>query len=292
MGRQASMGISQGVKASVSVRESPVQAGGEDTDTSLDSLRSKGQWWSILAKSVLRKALYVVGFIALWWIVTGTHLLPAFAVPSPAAVAKVTGSSFGSLVSQSWVTVQRVIITVLAIWVVGALVGVFVGMTPRLWPLLGLGRALYAVPIVVVYPLLGVWFGVGGASKIVFGFVSGILPMSLMSAAAVRSIDENIYILFASLRVSRVSMFRRAVLPAALPGVISAMRLSGSMGLVSVVVGEMLLSANGIGYWISNAESQFEGPTLYEGIIIVLVFAVILNSLVGYLERKVAAAYG
>ena len=87
-------------------------------------------------------------------------------------------------------------------------------------------------------------------------------------------------------------MFRRAVLPAALPGVISAMRLSGSLGLVSVVVGEMLLSGNGIGYWIANAGAQFEGPSLYEGIIVVLIFAVLMNSFVGFLERRIAVAYG
>ncbi|TAN24169.1 MAG: ABC transporter permease subunit [Actinomycetota bacterium] len=276
----------------MSLKETQVRADSKDLSRFENNVRSSMKWSSLLAKSVLKKAAYVVGFIFLWWAVTGMHLLPAFAVPSPSAVAKVTESSFSSLLSQSWVSAQRVIISVLAIWVIGAIVGVLIGMTPRMWPLLSLGRALYAVPIVVVYPLLGVWFGVGGTSKIVFGFVSGILPMSLMSAAAVRSIDENIYMLFASLRVSRASMFRRAVFPAALPGVISAMRLSGSMGLVSVVVGEMLLSANGIGYWISNAESQFEGPTLYEGIIMVLVFALILNGLVGFLERKVAAAYG
>lgn len=253
--------------------------------------RTGGSRLALAMRSLLKKAIYVLAFIAIWWIITGFHLLPSFAVPSPVTVAKVTKASFGPLLSQSWVTVQRVLIAVAAIWIVGAIAGILVGMTPRFWPLLGLGRALYAVPIVVVYPLLGVWFGVGGTSKIVFGFVSGILPMALMSAAAVRTIDENIFMLFGSLGVSKATMFRKAVLPAALPGVISAMRLSGSLGLVSVIVGEMLLSANGIGYWISNAGAQFEGPTLYEGIIMVLVFAVLLNGFVGFLEKRVAGAY-
>lgn len=250
--------------------------------------------WSrrkVLARFIVLRATYVVGFIAIWWFITGLHLLPSFAVPSPFTVANTAKSSLGPLFSQTMITIQRVLIAVVAIWILGSAIGILVGMTPKLWPILGLGRALYAVPIVVIYPLLGVWFGVGGLSKIVFGIVSGIIPMVLMCAASVRSIDDNVYILFTSLGVNKIGMFRRAVLPASLPGVIGAMRLSGSLGLVSVVVGEMLLSANGIGYWISNAGSQFEGPTLYTGIIVVLVLAVLLNSFVGFLERRLEVAY-
>lgn len=276
----------------MSLKESILHAEEKEPSSSQDLERHRVARWRSLSRAVAKKAIIALVFLAIWWIITGTKLLPAFAVPSPLAVANVAKSSLHEIFSQSLVTVERVIIAVAVIWVIGALCGILIGMTPRLWPLLGLGRALYAVPIVVVYPLLGVWFGVGATSKIVFGVISGILPMSLMSAAAVRSIDENVFLLFASLGVSRTTMFRRAVLPAALPGVISAMRLSGSLGLVSVVVGEMLLSGNGIGYWIANAGAQFEGPSLYEGIIVVLIFAVLMNSFVGFLERRIAVAYG
>lgn len=276
----------------MSLKEPSLLSGGTEDSSTQDLKHFRAPRWQLLTKSVAKKAVLVVALLTLWWIITATKALPPFAVPSPLVVAKVTKSSLHGLLAQSWVTAQRIVIAVVAIWVIGAISGILVGMTPRLWPVLGLGRALYAIPVVIVYPLLGVWFGVGGTSKIVFAFMSGIFPMLLMSAAAVRSINDDVFLLFASLGVGRLSTFRRAVLPAALPGVVGAMRLSGSLGLVSVVVGEMLLGSNGIGYWITNAGSQSDGPTLYEGIIVVLIFAALMNGLVGFLEQRVAVAYG
>lgn len=230
--------------------------------------------------------------VALWWVLTALHVLPSFAVPTPSAVVSAAESSWRSLLAQAGGTAEEVLVAIGAIWAVGVTAGVLIGMTPRLWPLLGLGRALYAVPIVVVYPLLSVWFGVGPVSKVVFGFVAGVIPMSLMCAAAVRSVDDSVFLLFSSLGASRMTMFRRGVLPAALPGVVGAMRLSGSLGLVSVIIGEMLLASKGVGYWIANAATQFEGPDLYAGVIVVLVFALAINGLVGFFEQRISRIYG
>jgi NitT/TauT family transport system permease protein/taurine transport system permease protein len=230
--------------------------------------------------------------VALWWVLTALHVLPSFAVPTPSAVVSAAESSWRSLLAQAGGTAEEVLVAIAAIWAVGVTAGVLIGMTPRLWPLLGLGRALYAVPIIVVYPLLSVWFGVGPVSKVVFGFVAGVIPMSLMCAAAVRSVDDSVFLLFSSLGASRMTMFRRGVLPAALPGVVGAMRLSGSLGLVSVIIGEMLLASKGVGYWIANAATQFEGPDLYAGVIVVLVFALAINGLVGFFEQRISRIYG
>lgn len=259
-----------------------------------DGSHSQGRWHSSrrLAANGAAKVGVVVAIVAAWWVITAAHVLPSFAVPSPSAVWAVTRTSWQSLIAQTGGTVEEIVIAVASVWVVGALLGILIGMTPGLWPLLGIGRALYAVPIVVVYPLLSVWFGVGSTSKIVFGFLAGVLPMTLMSAAAVRSIDDSVFVLFSSLGVNRSTMFRRGMMPAALPGVVSAMRLSGSLGLVGVIIGEMLLSSNGLGYWIANAASQFEGPTLYEGVVVVVVLAVAMNGLIGFFEQRLSKAYG
>jgi ABC-type nitrate/sulfonate/bicarbonate transport system permease component len=226
-----------------------------------------------------------------WWLFTNAEVLPSYAVPGPSAVWNSTTHSLSQLRHITWITAEQVLIALLAIWIVGTTAGCVIGLTPRLWPLLGVARGAFAIPISIVFPLIGVWFGVGATGKPVFGFLAGVLPMTLTCAASVRTVDRNILTLMESLNVSYVTCIRKAVLPASLPGIVNGMRLSGSLGLSSVVAGEMLLSDDGLGYTIANAGSQFDAPLLFECVIVVVLFAIVMHSLIGWLEAWATKAY-
>lgn len=67
------------------------------------------------------------------------------------------------------------------------------------------------------------------------------------------------------------------LLPLALPGVIGALRIGTGMSIVAVIVGEMIVSVYGIGNWISRHRTTFDTPDVYAGIVVVLIFALVIN---------------
>lgn len=234
----------------------------------------------------------LVGAFVIWWLITATHALPSYAVASPASVYGAIESSWRSLWSQTAVTLEQLVIALAAVWTLGGFFGVAIGAIPGLWPLIGILRAAYAIPIVIVYPLVSIWFGLGSTSKIVFGCIIGFLPMILMTSAAVRAIDDTLLSLFRSMGAGSFKLLRMGIVPAAFPGLVAAMRLSGSLSLAGVVVAEMLLSTNGLGYMISSSASQFQTENLYAGIVAVVAIAVAVNWLSGTIQRRVGRRWG
>lgn len=230
--------------------------------------------------------------LLIWWALTATQVLPPYAVASPASVIHEMRTSWHTLLAQTATTVEQLLIALAAVWILGALCGIAIGAIPRLWPLLGILRTSYAVPIVVIYPLLSIWFGIGSTSKIAFSFITGFLPMILMTSAAVRSIDETLFQLFGSIGARGGTLLRLGIVPAAFPGIVAAMRLSGSLSLAGVIVAEILLSTSGLGYMINSSAAQFETSSLYAGIVAVVVLAVAINWFTGTVQRRVGRHWG
>lgn len=229
--------------------------------------------------------------VFLWWVFAETHIIPAAILPAPTAVIKAAQHSGRQIWHQIGGTVVEAIMALAIAWVGGLILGVILGGIKALRPLLGLARSAYAVPVVIIYPIMTVWLGYGASSKVVFGALAGLIPMILMSAAAVMTVDTKVNTVFRSMGSSRGELLRKGILPASVPGIVGALRLSGSLAFVSVIVGEMLVSTHGLGYFIANSADTFNTPAVYLGICCVIALAIILHTLLGLIE-KAFSGYG
>jgi NitT/TauT family transport system permease protein/taurine transport system permease protein len=149
-----------------------------------------------------------------------------------------------------------------------------------------LASGLYAVPLVILYPLFTAWFGIGPQSKIVFASIYGLLPCFLGTVAGVQTIDRQYVTVARSMKASRWQMVSRVLLPAAIPTVLSAFRVGGALVIVGIVVAEMLTSTEGIGYLITRYRTLLESSRVFAGILVVVALVVAFDSLVRLLERR------
>jgi ABC-type nitrate/sulfonate/bicarbonate transport system permease component len=234
-----------------------------------------------------RFGIFAVILVA-WWVIAEFRVFPQSIVATPASVVRAFGNSWSTLAPQLVTTVGEIVIALAIGWGLGLALGCLLGGVRRLWPLLGLVRAAYAFPLIVIFPILTVWFGYGSLGKIFFGALACVVPMTLMTASAVMTVDRTIIVLFRSMGASRLQLAYKGIIPASMAGVIGALRLSGSFGLVSVVVGEMLISTHGLGSWIANSAELFETPNVYLGICIVVVMAAILQGVIVLIEVATA----
>jgi NitT/TauT family transport system permease protein/taurine transport system permease protein len=146
--------------------------------------------------------------------------------------------------------------------------------------------ALIAVPLVVLYPVLIAWLGLGPASKVVFGVVPSIFPIALNAMVGVQGIDRGYARMAAAMGANpRQTMFL-VMAPLALPAIVAG--LGTALIVIGVVLSEMLRSTDGIGFWISYHRALFNTGQVYVGILLALLVTGLANAALSLVERLYA----
>lgn len=153
-------------------------------------------------------------------------------------------------------------------------------------PLTSLFSSLYAIPLVILYPLMAAWLGIGPESKIAFASLYGVIPAILASAAGIQSIDPQLSITARSMGATLRQRIVHVVIPAAIPSILSAIRISGALVIVGVVVAEMLTSTAGLGFVITANRTVLDSPRVFAAILCVLIIVLAFDAIVRLLERQ------
>ena len=132
-------------------------------------------------------------------------------------------------------------------------------------------------------------FGLTLTSRVLLVVVFAI-PMLIVNArAGVRQVDPALIEMSTSFMASERKIWRRVLLPGALPAIMTGVRLGVGRAITGMVIIELLLFAVGIGNLIINARGEFDGPTLYGVVILIVIESLILISIARWLERRVGA---
>jgi NitT/TauT family transport system permease protein/taurine transport system permease protein len=170
---------------------------------------------------------------------------------------------------------------------IGILLGAVVGGVTKIRVLmLPIFSSLYAVPIVILYPIFTAWFGIGSESKIAFAGVYGFFPVMLSTAAGIRTIEEQYLLAARSMGASLPQLVARVIIPASIPTVLTGLRLGGALTIIGVVVSEMLTSAEGIGYLVTKNRTTLDSPRVFAAIILILFLSVMFDLAARWVERR------
>ena len=241
-----------------------------------------------------------IGPVALRWTVLGTLVLLWEAAPRlgwvPPVILATPGATLLAGFSEPGIFARALLFTLgeiaaaLAIaYGLGGLAGLVIGARPLLRrALLPLLSSVYAVPFVVIYPVMTAWLGIGAASKVWFAGFYGFFPVVLSVAAGVQLVDANLVRMARAAGASRTQLAIEVLLPASLPAIVSGLRIGGALTTIGVVVAEMLAATDGIGFLITQNRTMFRTPQVYFGILLVLLLAGTLDTLIGRLERRAA----
>ncbi|MCC7487698.1 MAG: ABC transporter permease [Burkholderiales bacterium] len=231
----------------------------------------------------------VVALFALWYALTETGVLPPFFFGRPLEVLKVTWVWFrsGEIYSHLAITLLE---TLLA-FVLGTSLGLAVGLWLALARIASVVadpfiKAFNSMPRVILAPIFAVWFGLGIWSKVALGVTLVFFIVFFNVYQGVREVSPIVLANARVLGASPRALLRTVYLPSAMSWVFSSLHTSVGMAFVGAVVGEYLGSARGIGYLILQAEGTFDINTVFAGILVLTVFALILDALVTRVERS------
>jgi NitT/TauT family transport system permease protein len=169
----------------------------------------------------------------------------------------------------------------------GILFGAIIGSVPVLRrPLSSLFSTLYAIPLVILYPLMAAWLGIGPESKVVFASLYGLVPAVLATAAGVQSIDARLSLTARSMGATLAQRLLHVTVPAAIPSILSAVRIGGALSIVGVVVAEMLTSSAGLGYLITSYRTVLDSARVFAAVLFVLFIVFAFDAIVKLLQQR------
>ncbi|WP_437662261.1 ABC transporter permease [Sorangium sp. So ce1182] len=168
----------------------------------------------------------------------------------------------------------------------GLAIGWYKGVADAINPLLEVLRNTAALALLPVFLLL---LGIGEASKVALVIYSCTWPILLNTISGVRGVDPLLIKSARTMGLSPLQLFRKVILPAAVPTIFVGIRLAGAYSLLVLVAAEMIGAKAGLGYLIIYAQYNFQIPSMYVGILTITTLGLTFNYLLMRVERRFTA---
>jgi NitT/TauT family transport system permease protein len=233
----------------------------------------------------------VLGAGLLGWELLARSWNPLLGVPPSAVPGALTGllslSTYPDLISHLLLTVREIVVAYGLAVAVGLGAGAALGLNRTVGRVYGpLLAALYAVPAVVWYPSLMLFFGLDAASKIAFGFLLGFFPITLAVLAGMRQVNPHLLAVAHAFGASPLVTFRKVMVPAMLFTLVGGLRTGLALCVIGVIVGEVLGSKSGMGSLINHAYGLLRTADYVALVLVTLVLIVASDGLASLLERR------
>jgi NitT/TauT family transport system permease protein len=201
----------------------------------------------------------------------------------------VSGSFNDDIAFTIWNSVTAVGIAVGGGFFIGALLHAVPRMRRAVEPLLS---AYYAVPIFVFYPLLVVAFGVGRAALIAMGALFGIVAMIVNTMLGLDRVPSVIIKTASVMKLGPWMSLVLVRLPAAAPHLVTGVKLAVAYSVIAIVAGEFILATAGIGKRIAFGYNDFDNPTMYGMLLLLLALVMVVNGALSAWEQRLHRRFG
>jgi sulfonate transport system permease protein len=231
----------------------------------------------------------LVAFFAGWHVASVTGLLNPAVFPPLDRVAQAlwNGIASGRLVGDIGISLQRAGIAFFAAVALGIPLGLFMGqiraVERALDPILQLFRQTSALAL---YPVFILLLGLGEASKVFVIFWATLFPILLATIGGVKEVDAKLIEMARTFGATRLTTFRRVVLPASVPAIFVGLRLSATTALLLLIAAEMIGANKGLGFQVMNAQYNFQIPLMFAAIFLLAGLGLAANWVLVLLQRR------
>jgi NitT/TauT family transport system permease protein len=220
---------------------------------------------------------------------TRSGIISPLTLPRPSDVVTTFGELYGSgllwrhlLPSLTRLAVGAALGASLGVGI-GVLIGLFSYIRAGLVPVVA---ALFPIPKIALLPLFVIWFGIDEGSKYALIAFGTFTPTVVATYGAVDNVDRTLIRMGQSFGLSWLSIVRKIVLPGAMPGILSGLRISLAIAIILLVAAEMLGAEYGIGAYILEAGALYDLERLFAGVVILSVLGVLMNAAIAIIERR------
>ena len=237
---------------------------------------------SRLLRSRLLGVVLVLAILLIWQFSTVRGVIDTPSLPPVSTILSTWGELLisGELLGHLGASLVRAFTGYAIAAVLGIALGLMMGYARTAYNLFEpLTELLRPIPSPAYIPLAILFLGLGEQMKIFVVAFSCLFPVLLNTFGAIRSVDPVLINTGKTFGTSRRQLVTTILLPSALPGILTGLRVALGISLILVVIAEMVASNNGIGYFILNSQRLFEIPQMFAGIFTLAVVGYALNQL-------------
>jgi NitT/TauT family transport system permease protein len=234
----------------------------------------------------------ILGSLAIWEAITRGGLVDAAFLAPPDEIGRqiVALASRGDI-QAAYANVGLEIAVAFAIGTAIAVpLGVALGLSAYLYRVFNpIVVMLFGIPQITVLPLFILFLGIGNNSKIAFGVSHTIFPIVFTCIAGCRAVDRQLLRAAQSMGAPRVQLFWKLVVPSILPWIVTGLRLGMAANLLGILLAELFVSQKGVGFFVRQFTASFKSAEMFGLVTTLALFAIVLNELLRYSERRLSA---
>jgi putative hydroxymethylpyrimidine transport system permease protein len=244
---------------------------------------------------ILMPALLVAGLLVAWQVAAASGVLAdalgldSFLVPSPVEIFTSLREDRSLLADNAWVTFKEVLAGFAAALVLGIGTATVLHLSPLLrrisYPVV---VASQTIPVIVIAPILVVWFGFGIGPKIAIIALICFFPIAVNTLDGLGTAPSDQRKLLQSLGAGRFRVFTMLEAPTALPFLLSGAKIAAAVAVIGAVFGEWAGATDGLGHLMLVDNAQLEVARLFAAMVWLSAMAIALFALLSLIERRVA----
>ena len=242
----------------------------------------------LLPAAILAALLGAWELAARWDLIADALSIEPFLVPAPSEIAEALWDDRDLLADNGWVTLQEVVLGFACALAAGIGFAVLLHLSETLrrafYPLL---VASQTVPIIVVAPILVVWFGFGIGPKLAIIALICFFPITVNTLDGLRSVDPDAVKMRRTLDAGRWQILRRVEAPTALPYAFSGAKIAVAVAVIGAVFGEWSGATEGLGVVMNTANANLLVARMFAAVVVLAAMAMALFGALSFLERKV-----
>lgn len=239
------------------------------------ALRAFGPAMALLATLVLA-----------WEGVVRVLEVPVYLVPAPSQVVRAAFEVRGSLPGHLRTTLAEALAGLAVASVAGVVLAAGMASLPAvrrvLYPLLVVSQN---VPLVVIAPLIVLWFGFGVGPKVLVVALIGFFPIAVSTVEGLLAADAGMIDLVRSMGGGRWAELRLVRLPSALPAFFSGLKISATYAVLGAVIGEWVGASSGLGLFITRAQASFRTDRVFVAVVLIAAISIALFAAAELLAR-------
>jgi ABC-type nitrate/sulfonate/bicarbonate transport system permease component len=238
----------------------------------------------------------IISFVAIvvGWQIIGSHINPLFiSTPLEIVEAFPSTATANGFNYNLWTATETTMYQMLVGFALSSIVGITIGLMMGMFRSIDIAldpyvNALYVLPRIALIPLIIIWFGPEATGIIFVVFLSAVFPVIINTYAGIRNVSRSLIDTANVFEVKGMLRFRKVIFPGALPFIMTGLRLGLASSFIGVIVAELVLALQGLGYLVTAYSDYFDTPQLIDTLIVLMLLGVIMTSIIQFSERRIA----
>lgn len=231
--------------------------------------------------------LYAAAMILVWELAVRIGEVPTYILPAPTVIGGAIVQYWPAIWKNGlvtlWTTIAGFTLAVFGGLALGLLVGWSKGIYAGLYPLM---VGFNSVPKVAVVPILVIWFGIGVVPAIITAFLIAFFPVVVNVATGLATIEPETEDVLRALGASKWDVMTKIGIPRALPYFFGSLKVAITLAFVGSVVSETIAANAGLGHMMLSAQSQFNVPLVFAGLVALAVEGIAMYAVMAEVEKR------